>query len=296
MKLDFLNTCIIITFSIFGEILLLAQGHSLKLILELNKSAYLKSEPIYANVYLTNESAKEIHTKLFSQDDGNLGFVIRDANGNSFLDRQRRWFTGDSSMPLTISARDTEKLLFNLLPAYGLGDRRFSLYHTKVLLPIGEYTIQAKFQTGYDTIYSNIFHFIVEEPRGKELDAIKELDTATDLELDKKFNEAEELYGSFLKRYPKSVYLSAAIVQAWQHFEWHKKDYRKAYDLALRLVDLFPSGDAAVSGISYALTHNHLIKKSRKDRENLLNYIEKKYSNTKVGKWCRRVLKKNKFE
>lgn len=273
--------------AIFLSNILVAQVKELRLEIQTQKDKYLKHESIYLNIYLKNMSNRKVNTNELFLHCGFLKILLKNGNGKLFENRQS--VADCKQMTLFIEPDSSEYTWYNLTMVYGTGI--WLPFPTRKFLEPDTYTVQATFETGAGVIYSNYLNFKIDEPQGQDRDAVVLLAKAVDLDVNNKSDEAIELLDSLKTKYPQTVYVPLVYLTQVDILARSLNNLKKSNEIAKSLIDKYPDTEYAISGLSHILTHGAAVGKDEKLRNEILEYVSKKYSGLKVGKYCKSKLR-----
>jgi len=268
-----------------------SQEQSLVLEVKQSRSTYLKSESIYIEIYLHNFSNNDIAVNWLSLDLGFLNLIVKDRNGSLY--KCKKPSTQAEQFQLRLPSKDTESLVINLIPSYGVGDWR--PFPTKKYLSTGSYSVQAEFNSGYGIIKSDIISFNITEPEGADHEGFLLLDKAADLTINNRLQEAITILESLKLRFPKCVYTPSAFKEQIRiYYNPKMLDEEKAYRTAKSLIDNYPDTEYAIFGLSSILTHIASVGNNEKIRREILEHVCKTYPQSKVGEYGKKIYDKEK--
>jgi len=210
----------------------------LRMSLVLDKTSYFIDEPVWLDMYVTNEGDSQTRVHPPTTYGDWLKIVVIDEHGDTLTDwGPKGFFTGP--MSLKVEPGDTLFGMTNLLEDFGESAK--SINHLRALPP-GKYTVKAIHS---HPLVSNEVSFTVVEPTSEE-------GVAHDLyisglihrsvNVDRSISELKKL----LTQYPSSVFAPSACSTTWLIYSFYNPDELLAMGYAARTVMDYPNSGHAI--------------------------------------------------
>ncbi len=245
-----------------------AEDQRYQLDINLSKNIYLLHEPIWLDVTLTNISDDTTRiVRLAPPNQGGVGIELRNSLGNEMP------YTGPSILlaprkGFLLDANEQYYDSFDLLELFStyLNPRCILCTYYCGLLPVGSYTVQAR----YRKAKSQELIFKVVEPAEEEKEALQLLINGFTLQSKKKFDLGNKIFQEIVNKYPNSVYAAKAFKESFQYSEFLQR---------------YPNSGYCQSSLR-SLTRDF----QREEKYEYLSRVVNEYPDTRAAKFAKRML------
>ena len=269
-------------------------SQSLSLILRLDTDHFLESQGIWVYVTLINggPATQEVPPFILTDDrTQGVRFHLFDQSEQRLVESVTGTYDDFGlAKPKSIAVGDSLAAFFNIITMFSnSGVTRAPAYLPTVhYLKTGSYTLYFSVFTGKGTVHSNKVTFSVVRPKGKELEALREIKEADTRYED--FRQKDDVqrtvaYESFLSRFHNSTYTPYAYKQLVFLYYHPRHDTQKALQLIWNLAQRFPN-----QGQTIELLTNYAPVFIREGRQDILERLSRDFPETRVGQLSRRKL------
>ena len=260
--------------------------------IKLNKQEYITSEAVFVDIYLYNNTTKDITIGDWAFNEGELQIIIKDENDIKLIESHATSASNDPVRTRIIKAGEYYCNEENVVERYGQGTGL--LNPTTKYFPNGTYTVSAFYNYNGDTVKSNEEKFSVKSPTGIEIQALQLFTSAYHEFNNRNINNAVIIFDSLSRTYTQSAYRPTAYQMLVLITGGFLHDREKAANYSELLMNEYAPSEFAVRGFYNFVHFSDTNNVSKKNKVKIIEDILNHYPGTLLGYHVREYKEQNK--